>query len=98
MSMSIDIDCYTKTDPGRILDLRQALGEGSAFHQAHGFFLDPVSPGLPTLPRVIARLPSTRFLDDEEAARVQRQVDEDTIWFQQIRHGRSIANPGRTPH
>lgn len=50
MSMSIDIDCYTKADPGRINDLRAALGEGSAFHQAHGYYLDPVSPSLPSLP------------------------------------------------
>lgn len=144
MSMSIDIDCYTKTDPGRILDLQQALGEGSEFHKTHGFFLDPVSPSLPTLPpgweqrmstleqdglrlwfldpddtaiskyarsqandlrwiragllsglislpRVIARLPSTSFLDHEEVARARQQVDADTAWFEQIRRGRSVA-------
>lgn len=50
MSMSVDIDCYTKTDPGRILDVQTALGEGSKFHKAHGYFLDPVSPSLPSLP------------------------------------------------
>jgi hypothetical protein len=50
MSMSIDIDCYTKADPGRINDVRNALGEGSDFHRAHGYFLDPVSPSLPSLP------------------------------------------------
>lgn len=50
MSMSIDIDCYTKADPGRINDARAALGEGSEFHQSHGYYLDPVSPSLPSLP------------------------------------------------
>lgn len=50
MTMSIDADCYTLTDPGRVLDLAQALGEGSAFHAAHGIYLDPVNPKLPTLP------------------------------------------------
>lgn len=50
MSMSIDIDCYTKADPGRILDVKSALGEGSDFHKANGYYLDPVSPSLPTLP------------------------------------------------
>jgi hypothetical protein len=50
MSMSIDIDCYTKADPGRINDVRTALGEGSDFHRAHGYYLDPVSPSLPSLP------------------------------------------------
>lgn len=50
MSMSIDIDCYTKADPGRIADARSALGEGSAFHKTNGYYLDPVSPSLPSLP------------------------------------------------
>jgi hypothetical protein len=50
MAMSNDVDCYTRADPGRVLDAQAALGEGSAFHQAHGYYLDPVSPSLPTLP------------------------------------------------
>lgn len=50
MLMSIDVDCYTRRDPGRIFELRQTLGEGSAFEAAHGYYLDPVSPDLPTLP------------------------------------------------
>ena len=32
MSMSNDIDSYTKADPGRINDLNAARGEGSKFH------------------------------------------------------------------
>lgn len=50
MSMSIDVDAYTRTDPGRIFDLRNALGEDSPFHKDHGIYLDAVSPDLPTLP------------------------------------------------
>lgn len=50
MSMSVDIDCYTKADPGRIFDAQGQLGEGSVFHQAHGYYLDAVSPSLPSLP------------------------------------------------
>jgi hypothetical protein len=50
MSMSIDIDCYTKADPGRVFDLKAALGEDSVFHAQNGFYLDPVSPALPSLP------------------------------------------------
>ena len=50
MLMSIDVDCYTRRYPGRIFELRQTLGEGSAFEAAHGYYLDPVSPDLPTLP------------------------------------------------
>lgn len=50
MLMSIDVDCYTKSDPGRIFELREKLGEGSEFEKEHGYYLDPVRPELPTLP------------------------------------------------
>jgi len=50
MTMSIDADCYTRLDPGRIRDLAPALGEGSEFHKRNGVYLDPVNPNLPTLP------------------------------------------------
>ena len=50
MLMSIDVDCYTKTDPGRVFQLKEALGEGSRFEEEHGYYLDPISPALPTLP------------------------------------------------
>lgn len=50
MLMSIDVDCYTRADPGRIFELKDALGEGSAFEAANGYYLDPVSPNLPVLP------------------------------------------------
>ena len=50
MTMSVDADCYTKADPGRIFDVVKALGENSPFHIEHGFYLDAVSPHLPSLP------------------------------------------------
>ena len=50
MSMLTDIDSYTKGDPGRIHDASAALGEGSDFHRANGYYLDPVSSSLPALP------------------------------------------------
>jgi hypothetical protein len=52
MLMSIDVDCYTKTDPGRVFELTitKELGQGSRFEEAHGYYLDPVSPELPVLP------------------------------------------------
>jgi len=51
MTLSIDADCYTLVYPPRIFDLSKQLGEGSAYHQQHGVYLDPVSPHLPTLPQ-----------------------------------------------
>lgn len=50
MTMSVDVDAYTRADPGRILDLNAALGENSPFHAQHGYYLDPVSPELPSFP------------------------------------------------
>ena len=51
MTMSNDVDTYTKNDPGRIFDLNPELGQGSAFEMENGFYLDPVKPSLPTLPK-----------------------------------------------
>jgi hypothetical protein len=50
MSMSIDVDAYVKSDPRRIFDLARELGEGSEFHRKNGYFLDPASPSVATLP------------------------------------------------
>lgn len=50
MSMSTDIDAYTKADPARIFDVVAALGADSEFHASNGYFVDPVSPHLPSLP------------------------------------------------
>lgn len=50
MLMSNDLDCYPEADPGRAFDLTASLGQGSAFELEHGYYLDPVSPKLPTLP------------------------------------------------
>ena len=51
MTLSIDADCYTLADPQQVFDLSAPLGEGSPYHHAHGVYLDPVSPLLPTLPQ-----------------------------------------------
>ena len=50
MTMSNDIDCYTKNDPERIFDIVASLGENSPRHVALGYFLDAVTPALPSLP------------------------------------------------
>ena len=50
MTMSNDVDCYTKSDPQRIFDMVKALGENSPFHAEYGFYLDAISPQLPSLP------------------------------------------------
>ena len=50
MTMSVDVDCYTRDDPGRVFDLVGALGESSDYFREFGIYLDPITPHLPTLP------------------------------------------------
>lgn len=50
MAASVDVDAFCKSDPGRIFDLAGALGEGSPFEAEHGYYLDPISPRVATLP------------------------------------------------
>lgn len=50
MTMSNDVDAYTRNDPGHVFSLESQLGQGSPFELENGFYLDPVSPSLPTLP------------------------------------------------
>lgn len=90
MTMSIDADCYTSTDPGRIFDLQAELGEGSSYHHSHGIYLDPVSPKLPTLPegweqrliRIQQGEVTAAFLDPNDAAvsKLARGEPRDLRW------------------
>lgn len=93
MLLSIDVDCFTRRDPARIFTLQQALGEGSAFEAAHGFYLDPISPNLPTLPAQwefrLVRVPlkhglTVFFLDPNDAAvsKYARAEPRDREWLQ----------------
>jgi hypothetical protein len=50
MAMSIDVDAFGKSDPARVFELAPALGQGSAFEAQHGYYLDPISPRVATLP------------------------------------------------
>jgi hypothetical protein len=90
MTVSIDADCYTRSDPARIFDLQAALGEGSPYHRGHGIYLDPVSPKLPTLPdgweqRLIRLLRDdlvASFLEPNDAAvsKLARGEPRDLRW------------------
>jgi len=50
MAMSVDVDAYTRGDPQRVFELAGALGQGSSFEAEHGYYLDPISPRVATLP------------------------------------------------
>lgn len=93
MLMSIDVDCYTKEDPVRIFELKEELGEGSRFEQENGYYLDPIGPGLLTLPSQWAyRLIKVElegqiavyFLDPNDAAvsKYARCEPRDRAWIE----------------
>lgn len=93
MLMSIDVDCFARHDPERIFELKEALGEGSAFDAEHGFYLDPVSPHVATLPQNwqyrLLRVPLgdrvvAFFLDPNDAAvsKYARCEPRDREWIQ----------------
>lgn len=50
MAMSLDVDAYCRSDPARVFELAPALGQGSPFEAEHGYYLDPVTPAVATLP------------------------------------------------
>jgi len=50
MAVSLDVDAFTKGDPERVFELGAHLGQGSPFEQEHGYYLDPISPRVATLP------------------------------------------------
>lgn len=103
MTLSIDADCYTLADPGRALDLQAALGEGSPWHVAHGIYLDPVNPHLPTLPdgwqaRLIPLARSgvvAHFLEPHDAAvsKLARGEPRDLRWVLVGARGNILALP-----
>ena len=50
MAASVDVEAFGKSDPGRVFDLAAELGQGSPFEAEHGYYLDPISPRVATLP------------------------------------------------
>jgi hypothetical protein len=50
MATSIDVDAFTRHDPSRIFDLAPHLGQGSPFEREYGYYLDPISAAVATLP------------------------------------------------
>jgi hypothetical protein len=90
MVMSIDVDTYIKNDPGRTTLLQQPLGQGSVFEDVNGYYLDPVSPNLPSFPqgwqerlkKVDFGDVTAYFVDPNDAAvsKYMRGEDRDLRW------------------
>jgi hypothetical protein len=49
--MSMEADLYPRNHPELADKVDGAIGEGSAFHQAHGYYAQGVGPDTATLPR-----------------------------------------------
>ncbi len=92
MTWSMEVDAYPERDPHRAPEFSEQFGEGSPFHQAHGYYFDAVSPDLPTLPegweqRMIKQvLPSgvkVKYLDPNDCAvsKYARSEPKDREWI-----------------
>ena len=103
MTLSIDADCYTLADPPRVFDLSAQLGESSPYHHAHGVYLNPVSPRLPTLPQgweqrlILLRAPPVvaHCLEPNDAAisKLARSEPRDLRWVRAGLHAGLISLP-----
>ncbi len=94
MLMSNEVDAYVENDPDRGFDFHQRWGQGSPFEREHGYYFDPVSPKLPTLPEgwpsrmIPMTLPSgvkVKFLDPNDAAvsKYARGEAKDRMWIRE---------------
>lgn len=94
MLVSNELDGYPEEDPDRRQEIARQFGQGTRFEREHGYYFDPVSPALPTLPdgwqgRLIeVRLPSgmrVKFLDSNDAAvsKYARGAAKDREWIRE---------------
>ena len=94
MLVSNEVDAYLEHDPVRSFDFQARWGQGSAFERQHGYYFDPVSPKLPTLPEawqsrmIPMKLPSgvhVKFLDPNDAAvsKYARGEAKDHAWIRE---------------
>lgn len=93
MVRSIDVDMYPKDDPARAGEIAAIIGQGSAFEDEYGYYVDAASPDLPTLPDgwedrfVVHDFGDVRalFLELNDAAisKYARGEIRDRIWIQE---------------
>lgn len=91
MSMSIDIDFFPLRDPTHVQEISAELGEDSAFHEQHGYYLDPISSNILVLPPgwmerlVVLEFGGIRayFLDvnDTAISKYVRSAENDFRWI-----------------
>jgi hypothetical protein len=84
MAASIDVDAFCRNDPDRVFELAPALGQGSPFEAEHGFYLDPISPRVATLPTGWS----------ERLTRIQLGLDL-AAWFLEV-HDAAVSKYARS--
>lgn len=91
MLVSNELDAYPEDDPGRREQIAKQFGQGTPFERERGYYFDPISPELPTLPdgwrdRLIeVRFASgvrAKFLEPNDAAvsKYARGAPKDRAW------------------
>lgn len=94
MLVSNELDAYPEDDPEKRHRIAARFGQGTRFELEHGYYFDPISPALPTLPegwkgRLIAlNLPSgvrVKFLEPNDAAvsKYARGDLKDRAWIRE---------------
>ena len=94
MLMSNEVDAYLEQDPDLTFEFHKRWGQGSDFEREHGYYFDPISPKVPTLPsgwqgRLIPMtLPSgvsVKFLEPNDAAvsKYARGEPKDREWIRE---------------
>jgi hypothetical protein len=91
MSLSIYIDFFPLRDPTHVQDIVAELGEDSAFHEQHGYYLDPISTTILVLPAGwMERLVTLEFagirahfldVNDTAISKYVRSAENDFRWI-----------------
>ncbi len=92
MTLSNEVDSYPEIYPALAFDIASDWGQGSEFERTHGYYFDPISPKLPTLPegwegRLISKTTSSgitmKFGDPNDVAisKYTRGEAKDRRWI-----------------
>ena len=94
MLVSNELDAYPEDDPDKRHTIARKFGQGTPFEFRHGYYFDPISPALPTLPdgwkeRLIELTLESgvrvKFLEPNDAAvsKYARGEPKDRAWIRE---------------
>lgn len=99
MTVSNEVDSYPEIHPDLAADLAKEWGQGTEYERRNGYYFDPISPKLPTMPsdwesRLLVRKTASgitmKFADPNDVAisKYTRGEEKDREW---IRAGLSAS-------